>query len=499
MYIFALYHLKIDVMKKLILPLLLLPLIVLTSCKSKDSDPEPAPEPVAPTLQVDNTVAMDADHRVIYEMNLYNFTSQGTLAAAQPRLQELRTLGIDIVWLMPIQTRSAKEKIGSLGSPYALKNYMELNKDHGTNADFKNFVNEAHRLGMEVWLDWVPNHTGLDNVWVTEHADYFETVDGHMVHPSIGGMTYNDVWQLDYNNADMRSAMIEAMKYWITEFGIDGYRIDFISSPKIPVTFWSEAIPQLKQAAGNKQFWMLGEADFVDKKGLYQEDFNYDYTVGFREKVVQQVGKGTSASVLKPLCRELVNNSNYKTLDRMIYLTNHDDINDNKNYFGLLGDNVPLMTVMEFTLYGMPLLYNGQEIGYKAVQDYFNRAPIKWTSVNTKIKNTIRVLVALRHTQAALGSGIEANRPSVKFLSNSKNSDVLTYEKKKGDNTVVVALNLGKAAVDVTISGIEEGEYNMVLNSETVESDVTTITPLTLSATTPVSIGAKGYVVLIKK
>lgn len=92
-----------------------------------------------------------------------------------------------------------------------------------------------------------------------------------------------------------------------------------------------------------------------------------------------------------------------------------------------------------------------------------------------------------------------ANRPSVKFLSNSKNSDVLTYEKKKGDNTVVVALNLGKAAVDVTISGIEEGEYNMVLNSETVESDVTTITPLTLSATTPVSIGAKGYVVLIKK
>lgn len=226
---------------------------------------------------------------------------------------------------------------------------MELNKDHGTNADFKNFVNEAHRLGMEVWLDWVPNHTGLDNVWVTEHADYFETVDGHMVHPSIGGMTYNDVWQLDYNNEKMREAMIEAMKYWITEFGIDGYRIDFVSSPKIPVTFWSEAIPQLKQAAGNKQL--------------------------FREKVVRQVGKGTSASVLKPLCRELVNNSNYKTLDRMIYLTNHDDINDNKNYFGLLGDNVPLMTVMEFTLYGMPLLYNGQEIGYKAVQDYFNRAP----------------------------------------------------------------------------------------------------------------------------
>ncbi len=486
-------------MKKLILSLLLIPLVVLTSCKSKENPaPAPEPEPVAPTLQVDNTVAIDADHRVIYEMNLYNFTSQGTLAAAQARLQELRTLGVDIVWLMPIQTRSAKEKIGSLGSPYALKNYMELNKDHGTNADFKNFVNEAHRLGMEVWLDWVPNHTGLDNVWVTEHADYFETVDGHMVHPTIGYMTYNDVWQLDYNNEKMREAMIEAMKYWITEFGIDGYRIDFVSSPKIPVTFWSEAIPQLKQAAGNKQFWMLGEADFVDKKGLYQEDFNYDYTVGFREKVVQQVGKGTSASVLKPLCRELINNSNYKTLDRMIYLTNHDDINDNKNYFGLLGDNVPLMTVMEFTLYGMPLLYNGQEIGYKAVQDYFNRAPIKWTSVNTKIKNTIRVLVALRHTQAALGGGVEANRPSVKFLSSNVGT-VMAYEKKKGDNTVVVILNLGTSAADVTLSDVEEGAYNQVLCSETVSTDVSTITEVTLSPSSPINIGAKGYKVFVKK
>ena len=131
-----------NVMKKLILSLLLIPLVVLTSCKSKeDPAPAPEPEPVAPTLQVDNTVAIDADHRVIYEMNLYNFTSQGTLAAAQARLQELRTLGVDIVWLMPIQTRSTKSKIGTLGSPYALKNYKELNKDHGTTADLKNFVN----------------------------------------------------------------------------------------------------------------------------------------------------------------------------------------------------------------------------------------------------------------------------------------------------------------------------------------------------------------------
>lgn len=485
-------------MKKLILSLLLLPLVILTSCKSKDSDPapEPEPEPVTPTLQVDNTVAMDADHRVIYEMNLYNFTSQGTLAAAQARLQELRTLGVDIVWLMPIQTRSTKSKIGTLGSPYALKNYVELNKAHGTTTDFRNFVNEAHRLGMEVWLDWVANHTGLDHVWVTEHPDYYTWKDGKMVHPN----NYEDVWQLEYSNADMRNAMIDAMLYWVSEFGIDGYRIDYISSPTLPASFWDEAIPALKQAAGNKRFYMLGEADFVDKPALYQKNFDYDYAWGFHDNVAQKVGKGTSAATLKTWCQKLLNNKNYTNLDRMLYLTNHDDGNDfdKVNYFSYFGDNVPLVTVLEFTLYGMPLLYNGQEIGYRPAQGYFNRDPIDWSKIDIKIKNTIRVLVALRHTQAALGGGVEANRPSVKFLSPDENT-VFAYEKKKGDNTVVVILNLGTSAVNVTIPDMEEGAYNQVLCSETVSTDVSTITEVALSATAPVNIGAKGYLVLIKK
>lgn len=484
-------------MKKLILSLLLIPLVVLTSCKSKeDPAPAPEPEPVAPTLQVDNTVAIDADHRVIYEMNLYNFTSQGTLVAAQARLQELRTLGVDIVWLMPIQTRSTKGKIGSLGSPYAIRNYTELNKAHGTTTDFRNFVNEAHRLGMEVWLDWVANHTGLDHVWVTEHPDYYTWKDGKMVHPN----NYEDVWQLEYSNADMRNAMIDAMLYWVSEFGIDGYRIDYISSPTLPASFWDEAIPALKQAAGNKRFYMLGEADFVDKPALYQKDFDYDYAWGFHDNVAQKVGKGTSAATLKTWCQKLLNNKNYTNLDRMLYLTNHDDGNDfdKVNYFSYFGDNVPLMTVLEFTLYGMPLLYNGQEIGYRPAQGYFNRDPIDWSKIDIKIKNTIRVLVALRHTQAALGGGVEANRPAIRFLSPDVNT-VFAYEKKKGDNTVVVILNLGTSAVNVTIPDVEDGAYNQVLCSETVSTDVSTITEVSLSSSTSINVGPKGYLVFVKK
>ena len=156
------------------------------------------------------------------------------------------------------------------------------------------------------------------------------------------------------------------------------------------------------------------------------------------------------------------------------------------------------MTVLEFTLYGMPLLYNGQEIGYRPAQGYFNRDPIDWSKIDIKIKNTIRVLVALRHTQAALGGGVEANRPSVKFLSSNVGT-VMAYEKKKGDNTVVVILNLGTSAADVTLYDVEEGAYNQVLCSETVSTDVSTITEVALLPSSPVNIGAKGYKVFIKK
>ena len=220
--------------------------------------------------------------------------------------------------------------------------------------------------------------------------------------------------------------------------------------------------------------------------------------MGFHDNVAQKVGTGTSATTLKSWCQTLVKNTNYRNLDRMLYLTNHDDGNDGKNYFSDFGNNVPLMTVLEFTLYGMPLLYNGQEIGYMPIQDYFRKSVIDWNSVNVKIKNTIRVLVALRHTQAALGGGVEANRPAIRFLSPDVNT-VLAYEKKKGDNTVLVILNLGTSAVNVTIPDVEEGAYNQVLCSETVSTDVSTITEVVLSATAPVNIGAKGHLVLIKK
>lgn len=483
--------------------LLLLLIGVLSLCVGCSSKEEPKPEPVSPeddlnketALDVDNTKPLGDNNRVIYEMNLYNFTSQGTFQAAEQKLPELRKLGVDIVWLMPIQTRSTEGKIGSLGSPYALHDYTAVNPDHGTLADLKSFVNKAHSLNMEVWLDWVPNHTGLDHVWVTEHPNYYLYSGGKIVHPN----NYSDVYQLDYSNADMCTAMQDAMIYWITNANIDGFRCDYVSSPNLPAEFWSATIPKLQQAAGRK-IWMLGESDFQpEKPALLNVGFDYDYTVGYYWHLQNDVAKATTVNKLRPQCRSLVNNSSYSKMDRMVYMTNHDDIGNNfsSNYFGSFGNNVAPLTVVEFTLYGMPLLYNGQEIGYRKVQNYFNRDVINWSSSDKLLQNTIRVLVALRHTQAALGSGKTNDRAATSFLECS-NDAFMAYTKTKGDNKVLVIISLADDSAKCEISGIEEGIYTQWLNSETIADRIVT-KEVKLSSKQEFTLPQKGYAVYIKK
>lgn len=459
-----------------------------------------APEPVDPEedlnketeLDVDNTKARSDNNRVIYEMNLYNFTSEGTLKAAEAKLVDLRRLGVDIVWLMPIQTRSTEGKIGSLGSPYALRNYTEVNPQHGTLDDLKSFVDKAHTLRMEVWLDWVPNHTGLDHVWVTDHPSYYKKQDGKMVHPN----NYADVYQLDYTNMELRAAMREAMIYWVKEANVDGFRCDYVSSPDLPADFWSDAIPKIQAAAGRK-IWMLGESDFQpEKPALLTVGFDYDYTVGYHYRLKANVGKSESAAKLKTQCRSLVTNSSYANMDRMVYLTNHDDIGDNTNYFGHFGANVAPLTVVEFTLYGMPLLYNGQEIGYRKVQDYFNRDVINWSSPNAQLQNTIRTLVALRHLEPALGSGTKADRPTTTFLDCS-NSAFMAYKKEKDNNLVLVVVSLAADSATCEIKGIDEGIYMQWLNSETIAEKVSK-KKVKLTETTKLWLPKKGYAVFVK-
>lgn len=453
--------------------------------------------PSTGSLIVDNTTPISPANRVIYELNLYDFTSAGTLQAAKNRLPELRRLGIDIIWLMPIYPRSVQGRIGSLGSPYAARDFTAVNPDHGTLADLKSFVSEAHRLGMAVWLDWVPNHTGLDHVWVSSHPEYYVWQNGAIVHPN----NYGDVYQLNYNSAALRNAMTDAMLYWVNEADIDGFRCDYVSSSAIPVSYWQQAIPALQNNNRSKRVEMLGEADFIPQPSLYAAGFQYDYAWQFNT-ALKSIGTGTDITNLRSEAQRLLNllnTANYSAMNSMVYLTNHDDIGDNfsANYLTQVGVNVAPLTVMFFTLYGMPLLYNGQEVAQPTILNYFNRNSINWqvTSANRPIVNTIRALIALKHTMPALADGSATTRGATSFIATNRSS-VIAYRKSKGDNSVLVVINFGNSETDVTLSGIAAGNYTRVLDSRTIASGFN-IEDVYLTSSPVIHLPAKGYQVYV--
>lgn len=456
-----------------------------------DNDEIPPGEVIVPgetqPLDVDFTTAVSEKNRVIYEMNVGSFTSAGTFVAAQAKLNDLRKLGIDIVWLMPIYPRG-----GGINSPYAATNFKAVNPSYGSISDLRNFVSRAHELGMQVILDWVPNHTATNAVWVTEHPEYYTTQNGSMVHPN----NYGDVYQLNYGNPSLCEAMNDCLRYWIDQANVDGYRCDYVSSSAIPSSYWASTIPMLRDYAPDKNLIMLAETDIVhDATRLLNVGFDYDYAWNFQSGKLQRFGpNGTSGNTLRNYCESFINESQGLSFDRMTYLTNHDqNFNDGgKTMENMYGANKYALTTLFFTIYGMPLLYNGQEVGNDQILNYFQDTKINWNNNDAMMTNTIRTLVALRHTQPALACGTATT-----FLS-TNSSNVLAYTKTSGDNTVLIILNLGNTETSVTIGGIEAGTYRQWLNSATVATALSSNLQ-TLAPSSTFSVPAKGYSVLVKQ
>ena len=427
------------------------------------------------------------NQNVIYQLDLYNFTSQGTLAAAQARLDYLKDLGIDIIWLMPIHPRGVTGRIGSLGSPYAPRDYHAVNSDFGTMADLRAFVNAAHDRGMQVWLDWVANHTAKDNVWITEHRDYYNST---LTSPN----GYGDVYQLDYSKEATQLAMIEAMQYWIDQADIDGYRCDYISSNTIPTSFWTRAIEALKEYKPGKTITMMGEGDMANSvQRLLVCGWDYDYAWNFQSALVNN--KSNPAGVLSQ-CRNLVGDLRFTNMSRMVYLTNHDQ-NYNSTMNNQYGNNVYAFTVLTFTLYGMPLLYNGQETGYLLTRklDYFNRTPINWSTVDSKMQNTVKALTALKHScDALIDNGDRASE--IQFLTTG-NNNVIAYQRSHYQQKCLVVLNLGTSQVTTTVSGLQAGEWKLAIDVNNIAAGLTS-TAVNFTANQSFTIPAGGYKVYIQ-
>ncbi|MBP5561744.1 MAG: alpha-glucosidase C-terminal domain-containing protein [Muribaculaceae bacterium] len=440
-------------------------------------------------ITIDNTTPVSSKNRIIYEMNVGAFTTAGTLKAAQDKLGDLKTLGVDIVWLMPIYPRG-----GGINSPYAATDFKAVNPSYGTIADLKNFVAKAHTLNMEVWLDWVPNHTATNAKWISEHPEYYTRNGGAFVHPN----GYGDVYQLDYNSAALRNAMNDCLKFWIDQADVDGYRCDFVSSKAIPTSYWQDAIPLIKNYKSGKTISFLAEADVVQgETRLANVGFDYDYAWNFQGGQLAGFGpNGTSGETMRSRCEAFVNVSKNAHLGRMVYLTNHDvSYNDGgKNLITLYGANRHALTVLEFTIYGMPLLYNGQEIGTAQTLNYFTDEKVNWSSVDNKMKNTIRTLAALRHTQAALADNVEP------YFHSSDNAGVLAYTKTSGSSRVLVVINFSASDVTVKLNGVSAGNYAKWLSSKDISAGVASKAEVVSMTSTPaITLDAKGYAVYVKQ
>ena len=375
---------------------------------------------------------------VIYQVNVRQYSQAGTFQAVQADLPRLKALGADILWLMPVQPIGKLKRKGTLGSYYSISDYTAVNPEFGTLADAKAFVAAAHKLGLKVILDWVANHTAWDHVWTAANKDWFKLNASGQVYP----VTFNegqpseehwdDVIALNYKSEGLRSAMVEAMKFWVREVDLDGFRCDVASL--VPTDFWVRARKELDAL---KPMFMLAESDSVDLHSSGAFDMTYSWDLA--DQVFKKIGKGEAGA---PLLREWLGKqpAGYPAhAYRMRFTSNHDFNSWHGTDADLYGDAYQALAVLSFTLPGMPLIYNGQGSRLTKKLEFFEKDAIAWKSY--ELTGFYQQLIALKHKHPALAAG-QYGAPVTLLASQS---DVVAFERRLGKDVVRVAVNLSKA------------------------------------------------------
>lgn len=334
-------------------------------------------QPARPPLSNDNAV--------IYELFLRDFTQDESIQSVIPRLPELKSLGINTIWIMPIHPVGKEKMKGPLGSPYSIQNFYAVNPEFGTKADFKKLADAIHAQGMYVMLDMVLNHTAWDNAWVTQHPDWYKhDANGNIVPPVAD---WTDVAQLNYGNADLRKEIINVLKYWVDSFGVDGYRCD--AADMVPIDFWKQAITELRK---DKPVYMLAEGS---KPENYDAGFNLTYGWDIYG-ALKDIYKGIHSAMYMDSAIQRENRKYPAGSKRMYFTTDHDETSWDHTpiylFKGIQGSEAAF-TVM-CLLGGVPLVYNGQEVGDTAKLEIFHKIPINWNEnpdLNTFYKTILKL------------------------------------------------------------------------------------------------------------
>ncbi len=411
----------------------------------------------------------------IYQINTRQFSAEGTFRAAEKQLPRLKALNIDILWLMPVHEIGRQNRKGTLGSPYAVRDYYSVNPEFGTLADLKHFVAAAHAQGFHVILDWVANHTAWDNPLVKEHPDWYQHDWKGELRPTPW-FDWSDIINLDYRAPGLRKYMTEVMKYWVREADIDGYRCDVAGF--VPLDFWNNLRRELDAI---KPVFMLGEWESRD---LHAEAFDMTYAWSWYE-ALHNIAKGKAD--VGALYGYYAWNEGFYPADsiRMNFVSNHDKNSWEGTEFEQFGDALPAAMVLSVVGDGMPLIYNGQEAGNTKRLKFFEKDPIVWQeNPNGEL---YRKLFVLKHANTALWNGhwgaLMVNVP------NSAHDKVLSFVRRNEHDKVFAVLNFSPEARTVDFQeGLFPGSYVEYFSGQPVE----------LAAATTLTLGAWEFRVFVQ-
>lgn len=412
---------------------------------------------------------------VIYQLNTRQFSAEGTFNAAKAELPRLQALGVDVIWLMPIHPIGEINRKGSLGSPYAVKDYRAVNPEFGTKEDFSAFVAEAHRLGMYVILDWVANHTAWDNVLVSQHPEWYLRDWKGDFRPTPW-WDWSDIIELDYSQPALRQYMASAMRYWVEEFGVDGYRADVAGF--VPLDFWVAVRQELEQV---KPVFMLAEFEGRD---FHAEAFDatYGWTWGSAMHDIALGKKDTHQLYVYYSWNERFYP---QQVMRLLGVSNHDANSWEGTEFERFGAMLPAAMVLSFVSEGIPMIYNGQEAGYDKRLAFFERDPIVWQPHENG--ELYKQLIQLKKSYSPLWNSTWGARMIP--VHNSAERKVLSFVRQNQEQAVFAVFNLSAEPQEVSFDlHLHHGNFTEYFTQQAI----------TFSAETTLVLPAWGYQIFVR-
>ena len=408
----------------------------------------------------------------IYEVNLRQFSTGGTFKEFARHIPRLKSMGVDILWFMPLHPIGVKNRKGTLGSYYSVKDYLAIDPSYGTMDDFKNLVDSIHKQGMHVIIDWVANHTSWDNKLIKEHPDWYKKDStGKFVAP----YDWTDVVCLDYKKPELRKYMTETMCWWVKNTNIDGFRCDVAGL--VPVDFWMDTRKALDQI---KPVFMLAEAEEAPLHQAFDMTYTWDLY-----NVMNKIAKGekNANDIAKYL---LKNDSLYpQNAYRMYFTSNHDENSWNGTEYERLGDGAKTFAVLTATLPGMPLIYTGQEMAFNKRLRFFEKDTIIWKDV--KLYGFYKNLLTLKVDNKALWNGEAGGK--LTRVNSTNDKAVFAFLRQKDENTVFVILNLTAKPQTVTFKGKNyAGDYKSGISGK----------PMKFVADTPIQLKPWDYLIFKK-